>query len=65
MFDLYEEIAKVDSYEIQGVLEAVIDRYHALFPDWEIGTFSLERNKDKHQQLDEIIQLFENMKSKA
>ena len=63
MPNLYDEIEKVDSYEIRYVLEAVIERYNQLFPDWEIGTFSVERNKDKNKQLEQIIELFKKMKN--
>lgn len=59
---LYDEIEKVDSYEIRYVLEAVIERYNELFPDWEIGTFSIERCKDKNEQIDQIIAFFEKLK---
>ena len=63
MFHLYAEIDELDSYEIPYVLEAVIERYNQLFPDWEIGTFSVERRKDKNEQLDQIIEFFEKLKT--
>ena len=38
------EIEKMDSTELDVILQAVEERYRVLFPDWEIVSVSLPRN---------------------
>ena len=62
MLDLVEEIAKADEIEITKLLEAVLQRYAVLFPDWEVSTISLEKSCDRNEQLDKIITMLQKMK---
>ena len=62
MLDLVEEIAKADDMEIEELLNAVLERYSVLFPDWEVSTISLEKSSDKNEQLDRMINLLQAMK---
>ena len=61
MLDLVEEIAKADEIEITKLLEAVLQRYAVLFPDWEVSTISLEKSCDRNEQLDKIITMLQKM----
>ena len=38
------EIKKMDSTELDVILQAVEERYRVLFPDWEIVSVSLPRH---------------------
>jgi len=59
-----ECIKKAEAEELNDILQAVLERYRELFPDWEIITVSLEKAVDKNTQLDRMIGLLGNMKEK-
>lgn len=63
MLDLYEEIRWADSVQIVELVDAVINRYSALFPDWEISVISLEKSSDRNEQIDRVIALLEQIKT--
>ena len=44
------------------MLQAVLERYRELYPNWDIFTISLEKAVDKTEQLDRIIALMEKLK---
>jgi len=56
-------IKKVNEHEIEEVLQAVLNRYSELFPDWEVSTFSLQKSRDRNEQLDKNITMLEKMKN--
>ena len=60
--ELLNEIKHVGKEEIQDVVQAVLERYRELYPEWDINVFSLEKSKDKNEQLDRIIGLAEKLK---
>lgn len=62
MGDLVEKIGQANESEIEKLLKAVLQRYAVLFPDWELSVVSVEKNKDKNEQLDRMIALLEKMK---
>ena len=62
MDNLAREIAKADAGELQGLLDAVLERYAVLFPNWEVCTVSLEKSGDRNEQLDRMIDLLQKMK---
>ena len=64
MINLIEEIAKTDAFDIDRILNAVLDRYAVLFPDWELGTISLRKSADQNEQLDRMIAFLQNLKNK-
>ena len=61
--DLEELIAQVEPSRIAGVLEAVIDRYAQLFPEWQICTVSLRKGNDRDEQLDSMISMLESLRN--
>lgn len=63
MDELLERIAQAREYEIADVLTAVLRRYGELFPDWEICTIAVNKNEDKVEQIDCIIDMLEKMKT--
>ena len=65
MGDLVEKIGQANEREIEKLLKAVIQRYATLFPDWELSVVSVEKNKDKNEQLDRMIELLEKMRTKS
>lgn len=60
--NLFEEIARADSTEIEMLLKAVLERYGELYPDWEISTVSLQKSADTEEQLDRMIAMLQKMK---
>lgn len=59
---LYKKIAKADTVEIEQILNAVLQRYGELFPEWEIGTVSFQKSTDRNEQLDRMITALQGMK---
>ena len=57
-----EMIQNAGPEEMSDLVLAVQSRYNELFPDWELSFYSLERNKNKNEQLDAIIALMEKLK---
>lgn len=63
MQELIKAIEKLNEYEIEETLQAVLRRYGELFPDWEVSTISLQKNEDRIEQLDRTIAFLEKMKT--
>lgn len=57
-----EMIQNATALEINDMLQAVLERYRELYPNWDISTISIEKAVDKNQQLDQIIALIEKLK---
>ena len=60
--ELLEKIKRLESEEIQDVLQALVERHRQLYPDWDINIVSLEKKRSRNDQLDEMITLLESMK---
>ena len=56
------EIMQIGSDKITDVLDAVLLRYNELFPDWEITALSIEKCRDKNEQIDRVIRMLESLK---
>ena len=59
-----EMIQNAGPEEMSDLILAVQSRYNELFPDWELSFYTLERNKDKNEQLDTMITLIKNLKDR-
>ena len=64
MEELLGRIAQVKDNEIGEVLTAVLRRYEELYPEWEVGTVSLQKSEDRNTQIDRMIQMLTRLKSK-
>ena len=62
MEDVLKKIRKANNTQIQSLLDAVMDRYRELNPDWEISFFSLLKSNDATYQLDRMIQMLNSIK---
>ena len=62
MNDLVEEIAEAGKEEIGELLEAVLDRYAVLYPDWNVSTIFLQKSGNRDEQLDRMIAMLQNLK---
>lgn len=60
---IVERITRASPTETEHLLKAVQNRYHALYPDWELYILSLEKSADRNEQLDRIIHMLQNMKT--
>jgi hypothetical protein len=63
MHDLLAGIAQSNEAEISDLLQAVIRRYAQLFPQWELGTISIEKSGDRNAQIDQMILVLQSMKN--
>ena len=63
MHDLLAGIAQANETEISDLLQAVIRRYAQLFPQWELGTISIEKSGDRNAQIDQMILVLQSMKN--
>ena len=61
--DIFTRIDGLTREEINDVVDAVLAKYKALFPDWEIATFAVCKKEDRNAQLDNIINLLEKLKT--
>lgn len=59
---LIEEIKKADGEEVELLLKALLQRYAALNPDWELGVFSIKKAMARNKQIDDMIRILQNMK---
>lgn len=65
MSDMEQLIQTAGASEIEALLQAVLRRYAALFPQWEISTIRVDRTMDRAAQIDQIIAFLEKMKEDA
>mgnify|MGYP003293219548 CR=1 FL=1 len=63
MCDIISEIAQANGLAMEDLLNAVLKRYAELFPDWDVGTVSIQKSQDKNEQLDRMIELLQKMKT--
>ena len=64
-FNLVEEIAQAEGFEIEKLLKAVLQRYTELFPDWQLNTICLPKNSGRNEMIDRIIAILQNMKTSS
>ena len=63
MEDLIAQIGRADGAQIEALLKAVRQRYSKLYPDWEVITVAIDKNRNRSEQLDRIIALLEKLKT--
>lgn len=63
MNDLINAISQADENAIEELLTAVLQRFAVLYPDWEVSTFSVNKNANKNEQLDSMIKILEELKT--
>lgn len=62
MYDLVDELARIDPLLIDQALSALQARYAELYPDYEVITVSLLKNAERNAQIDRIILMLQNLK---
>lgn len=62
MANLVEEIALANEQEIEDLLKAVLHRRAVVFPNLEVSVICQDKNTDRNEQLDRIIQVLRKMK---
>lgn len=63
MEKLEEAIANAEADQLGQILLAVIRRYAEVFPDWDISTIALPKDKARNQIIDNTIAFLKSMKS--
>lgn len=58
----FSQIEQANAVEIIELLDAVLLRYQALFPEWEISTVSVEKAGDRNEQIDRMIRFLQSMR---
>ncbi len=56
------KIALSTAEEARELLDAILSRYSQLYPDWDIGTISVQKSRNRNQQLDETIRILQSLK---
>ena len=57
MGSLFDEIAESDREQISELLEAVLQRHTQVYPEWEIMTVTLNKRKDRKEQIRDMIEV--------
>ena len=65
MANLVEEIALANEQEIEDLLKAVLHRCAVVFPNLEVSVICQDKNTDRNEQLDRIIQVLRKMKGSS
>lgn len=55
MLYLLEDIRNTSGDELNQLLMKIVERYEVVFPDWSITIITLEKSRDRNEQLDRII----------
>ena len=63
MENITDKIKEIPACEINDAVNAVVHRYGELFPDWEIGTYSIEKRGSRNEQIDRLISFLEKLKT--
>jgi hypothetical protein len=63
MSDIINEIGQMGAEQIGDVLQAALDRYKELYPQWEVSLLSLSKAEDRNAQMENIIHMLEEMKN--
>lgn len=58
--NLINETNNTDRSNINDVLNAAINRYRQLYPDWEISLISIEKESDRDSEIEKMIELLNN-----
>ena len=48
--------------KMEAIMKAVMSRYNALYPEWELNTFSILKSEDRTEQFERMITVLEKMK---
>jgi len=59
---MLQEIKNAKPEEMEDILQAVMERYRQIYPDWEIMFLSLDKKENRNAQIDAVIKLLEQMK---
>ena len=62
MCNLSKTISMLTEDEISEVFMELLARYRTLFPNWEICVFTIDKNKERNFQIDELIAVMKTMK---
>ena len=62
MDNLISQILTADARSIESILKAVLQRYAQLYPQWDVSVISLEKEKNREEQIDRIIRFLEQSK---
>ena len=63
--NLINEINNTDRSNINDVLNAAINRYRQLYPDWEISLISIEKESDRDSEIEKMIELLNNCRKQS
>jgi len=56
-------IAQANAGELEKALQAVLSRYGELYPDWAVTTVSIDRKRQRNEQLDAMMRMLETLKN--
>lgn len=59
---MIEYISKTSADQLPKLLMAVIERYHKVFPDWDISMVSIHKGGTAYEQISRMIELLEKLR---
>lgn len=62
MDGILDIVCKANGEQAAILLEAILDRYNQLYPDWEIETIAIQKSQDRIEQIDKTIAFLERLK---
>ena len=58
-----DRILAAEENELEEILRAVLLRYAEVFPEWEVSTIAIDKTRERNEQLDQMIDMIEKMKT--
>ena len=65
MQETLQKIANANPDEAERYLNAIIKRYSALYPDWNLTLVSLQKSGDENEQIDRMISVMDHLRPTA
>ena len=61
METMVNQILHCDAEQINHVINALTARHAELYPEWELVIFSMDKRKDRNEQIDQAAQLLKKV----
>ena len=62
MRQIIEKIAHADHHAAEQILNAILQRYAQLYPDWDLHVFSVCKSSDVNKQINQAYALLESFR---
>ena len=62
MQEILNQISCANEDQISILLDAVLERFHEVYPQWDIGTITIRKSGNIEEEVDRTIALLERLK---